>query len=111
MWFDLRKEDLGFRQRAPVVYVNQAEVAAPRASVAAAFCDAPSWKKWFPNLRDAFYDSPAPHGVGSVREAHVGATRWREEMLLVDSDKGVAWTVTRSSVPFAYALVESFELS
>ncbi|MBI3784466.1 MAG: SRPBCC family protein [Deltaproteobacteria bacterium] len=111
MWFELRKEDLSFRQRAPVVYINQAEIAAPRCAVGAAFCDAASWKKWFPNLRGALYEGLPPYGVGSIREAHVGSTRWREEMLLVDQNQGIAWTVTRSTVPFAHALVESFELS
>jgi hypothetical protein len=105
MWFQMRKEDLTFRQQAPVVYVNEAVIAAPRSAVGAA-----SWKKWFPNLRDALYEGPPPYGVGSIREAHVGATRWTEEMLVLD-DRGIAWTVTRSSVPFALALVESFELS
>jgi len=109
MWFDMRKENLGFAHRAPLVHACDAEVAAPRLAVFAAFVDAPSWKHWFPNVRDAAYTSPAPYGVGTVRTAHVGRTEWVEEIIAWDKDTRWAWTVTRASVPFARAQVECFE--
>jgi hypothetical protein len=110
VWFTLRREDLGFVARAPVVHVAEAVVAAPRPAVFGALADAEGWREWFPNVRAASYASPPPHGVGTIREANVGGTRWVEEMLAWDVDRRFAWTVTRSSVPFATALVESYEL-
>jgi hypothetical protein len=111
MWFDMRKEDLGFVERAPVVHVSEAEVAAPRTLVFAAFAAPRSWTHWFPNVRDASYGSEPPYGVGTIRRSHVGSTHWVEEMIAWDEGTCWAWTVTRASVPFARAQVESFEFT
>src|SRR5262245_35737160 len=107
MWFAFRSEDLSFLDRARTVHVAEAVVAAPRAAVFAAIADAGSWPRWFPNVRAACYVTPSPHGVGTVREARVGGTRWTETMIAWD-DRCWAWTVTRASVPFAAAQVERF---
>ena len=109
MWFDMRKGDLGFVERAPVVHVAEADVPAPRPVVFAAFAEPRSWTHWFPNVRTASYTSPPPHGVGTIREAHVGGTHWVEEMIAWDEGTRLAWTVTRASVPFATTQVEVFE--
>jgi carbon monoxide dehydrogenase subunit G len=111
MWFDMRRETLAFARQAPVVHVSEAQVAAPRAQVFASFAEPACWKHWFPNVRDASYTSPPPYGVGTIRESHVGNTYWVEEMIAWDEGTRWAWTVTRASVPFAHAQVESFEFT
>jgi hypothetical protein len=111
MWFEMRKESLPFIERAPVVHVAEAEVAAPRPAVFAAFADPCGWKHWFPSVREAAYTTAPPYGVGTIREADVGGTRWVEEMIAWDEHTRWAWTVVRASVPFATAQVESFELA
>jgi hypothetical protein len=90
--------------------VAEAIVTAPRAAVFGALADAAGWSEWFPNVRAASYVSAPPYGVGTIREANVGGTRWIEEMLAWDVDRRFAWTVMRASVPFAAALVETYEL-
>jgi uncharacterized protein YndB with AHSA1/START domain len=110
VWFALRKEDLGFVARAPVVHVAEAVVAAPRAAVFAALADAAGWPAWFPNVRTAAWTSRPPHGVGTTREATVGGSRWVEQMIAWDVDRRLAWTVTRATLPLAKALVESYEV-
>ncbi|HZP43752.1 MAG TPA: SRPBCC family protein [Candidatus Binatia bacterium] len=107
----MRKESLAFLARAPAVHVTEGRVAAPRPAVFAAFADAGGWKAWFPRLRDARYTSRPPYGVGTTRVADVGGTRWQEEMIAWDPDARLAWTVTGASVPFATALVESWDLA
>ena len=111
MWFTMRKEDVGFVERARSVHVAEATMAAPRARVFGAFVDPESWPDWFPNVRRAAYTSPPPFGVGTIREAHVGGTRWVEEMMAWDDGRRWAWTVLRASVPFATAQVECFEFA
>jgi carbon monoxide dehydrogenase subunit G len=111
VWFEMRREDMGFVDRAPVVHVSEATVVAERAAVFAALVDPRCWKHWFPGVREVSYGSPPPHGVGTIRRAHVGGTRWEEELIAWDHDVRWAWTVTRASVPFASAQVESFELA
>jgi len=109
MWFEMRKESLGFLGRAPVVHVAEAVIDAPRNAVFGALAEPQGWKHWFPGVRDASYTTPPPHGVGTIREANVGGTRWVEEMIAWEDPTRWAWTVLRSSVPFAQAQVESFE--
>src|SRR2546430_3492154 len=111
MWFEMRKEGLSFLDRAPVVHVAEAEVPAARVVVFTALVEPASWKHWFPNVRDVSYATPAPHGVGTVREANFRGTHWIEEMIAWDEPARWAWTVTRASVPFAKAQVESFDLT
>jgi carbon monoxide dehydrogenase subunit G len=110
MWFEMRREDLGFIGRAPVVQVAESTVAAARAAVFAALVEPRSWKEWFPSVREVSYTSPPPHGVGTIRDANVAGTRWIEEIIAWDPDTRWAWTVTRASVPLASAQVEAFEL-
>jgi len=110
MWFTLRKEGVGFLDRAPVVHVFDATVAAPRAAVFAILAAPQTWPTWFPGVHTACYASPPPYGVGTIRQAHVGRSHWVEEMIAWDLDERWAYTVIRSSVPFAVAQVESFDL-
>jgi uncharacterized protein YndB with AHSA1/START domain len=109
--FELRREDLTFLGRAPVVHIAEAHLAAPRGKVFAALVDPVGWPRWFPRVRAARYASPPPHGVGTIRQALVGSTHWIEELIAWDDDARWAWTVLRASVPLAAAQVESFDLS
>src|SRR5262245_6091661 len=111
MWFTMHKEDIGFVERAPSVHVAEATMAAPRARVFGAFVEPECWPAWFPNVQRAAYTSSPPFGVGTIREAHVGGTRWVEEMVAWDDGRRWAWTVLRASVPFAKAQVECFEFA
>jgi hypothetical protein len=110
VWFDLRPESVSFLGRAPLLHVCEEEVGAPRAAVFAAIAEPRTWSAWFPGVREACYATAPPHGVGTRREARVGATRWVEEMIAWDADVRWAYTVLRSSVPMARAQVESFEV-
>ena len=109
MWFELRKESLDFLGRAPVVQVAEAAIAAPRNAVFGAIVEPQGWPHWFPGVREASYTTPPPHGVGTIREANVGGTRWVEELIAWEAPTRWAWTVLRTSVPFAEAQVELFE--
>jgi len=111
MWFEMRKEDAGFVERAPVVHVAEADVAVARRAVFAAFAEPRGWKHWFPSVRDASYTTGPPYAVGTIREADVGGTRWVEEMIAWDEPTRFGWTVVRASVPFATAQVECFDLA
>jgi len=110
MRFEMRQEDLAFIDRAPMVQVVEATVSSQPKAVFAALTDAAGWPHWFPGVRAAWYSTPPPHGVGTIREANVRGTHWVEKMIAWDDASRWAWTVTAASVPFAVAQVESFEL-
>ena len=109
MWFELRKESLGFLDRAPVVHVAEAVIAAPQHAVFGAIAEPRGWEDWFPGVREASYTTPPPFGVGTIREADVGGTRWVEELIEWEDPTRWAWTVLHTSAPFAKAQVELFE--
>ena len=111
MWFTLRREGVEFVERARSVHVAEATMTAPRACVFDAFVDPDGWPDWFPNVQRATYTSRPPFGIGTIRVAHVGGTRWVEEMVAWDDGRRWAWTVLRASVPFAKAQVECFEFA
>jgi uncharacterized protein YndB with AHSA1/START domain len=111
MWFELRKESVDFADRSPLLWQAEATVAAPRSEVFAVLVDPQSWHLWFPGLENAFYSSPPPHGVGSIREARVRGSRWIEEIIEWRQDTRYAWTVTAASVPLSTAQIESFALA
>jgi hypothetical protein len=109
--FVMRKEGLGFLDRAPLVHVAEAEVAASRRAVFSGLREAEGWKHWFPRVRAMSYTSPPPHGVGTIREIDISRMRWVEEIIAWDDDTRLAWTILRGPVPWwAAAQVESFEL-
>lgn len=110
MWFEMRRENLGFLERAPVVRAAESTLKAPPAAVFAALVEPRGWKEWFPSVREVSYTSPPPHGVGTIREANVAGTHWIEEIIAWDPSTRWAWTVTRASVPLASAQVEVFDL-
>jgi carbon monoxide dehydrogenase subunit G len=110
VWFELRKESLAFLDRAPVVHVAEAMIAAPQHAVFRAIAEPRGWADWFPGVREASYTTPPPFGVGTIREADVRGTRWVEELIEWEDPVRWGWTVLRSSVPFARAQVELFEL-
>jgi carbon monoxide dehydrogenase subunit G len=109
--YELRKEDLSFLTRAPVVHAFEAEVAAPRDAVFAALADPTTWTRWFPGVRSARYGSAPPYGIGTIREAEVSGTLWVEEIIAWDPGRRWAYTVTSASAPIARAQVESFDLA
>jgi uncharacterized protein YndB with AHSA1/START domain len=111
MWFAMRKEDVGFIERARSVHVAEASMAAPRERVFRAFVDPDGWPAWFPSVQRATYTSPPPFGVGTIREARVGGTRWVEEMVAWDEGRRWGWTVLGASVPFATAQIECFDFA
>jgi len=110
MWFELRPEGLDFLRRAPVVHTFATTVTATPVAIFPTLTDPRTWPEWFPGVRAASYTGPPPYGIGTIREAHVGGTRWVEALIAWDDSRRWAYTVLRSSVPLAYAQVESFEL-
>jgi Polyketide cyclase / dehydrase and lipid transport len=110
MWFELRPEGLDFLRTAPVAHRYAATVSASPPAVFATLANPGCWHEWFPGVQAAAYTSLPPYGVGTIREAHVGGTRWVERLIAWDHQTRWAYTVLRSSVPLASAQVEAFEI-
>ena len=106
MRFSLRREDLSFVERAPVVVRAEVSVPAGPEAVWPALADASAWPKWFRGMQDARYTSPAPHGVGSKRSVRVLGLRADETILAFDPAERFAFRVDATNVPVMRALVE-----
>ena len=102
----LRREDLSFVDRAPVVVRAETVVPASPEAVWPAFADARAWTEWFAGMKDAHYTSPEPHGVGSTRTVHVLGLEADETILAFDAGKRFAFRVDSANLPVLRALVE-----
>jgi Polyketide cyclase / dehydrase and lipid transport len=88
---ELEPVDLSFFDEAPVVVRHQAYVDARRDRVFAAVANDPAgWGEWFPGFsNDGSWQTPLPHGVGSIRTVRMLAFHYRETMLAWED--GVRW--------------------
>jgi uncharacterized protein YndB with AHSA1/START domain len=109
MAFDMRSEDLGFVDRAPVVISEQVVVEASASAIWPALADAEAWTDWF-GCKAARYTSPEPIGVGSTRFVHVEQYKVNEEILAYDENERFAFRVCDANLPLLSALVEVITL-
>ena len=112
MAFRLRDEGLAFVENAPTVLRYSTTIrATPQQVFDALSGDPASWRHWFPGFRDGSYDSPPPHGVGSLRRVSVtGAGTYRETIVAWDEPHRWAWRVDSTTMPMAKALVEQWTM-
>jgi len=82
---------LDFFETAPVKKAVQLDFAHPPKAVFAALAEDPAgWGRWFPGFADTgHYVTPAPHGVGSVREMVFRSSTLCETVLAWE--EGVRW--------------------
>ena len=112
MAFRLRSESLSFVDTAPTVLRYSTRLnASPQQIFDALSGDPATWRHWFPGLRDGSYDSPPPHGVGSLRRVSVaGAGTYRETIVAWEEPRRWAWRVDSTTLPLARALVEQWTM-
>ncbi|HKF92535.1 MAG TPA: SRPBCC family protein, partial [Acidimicrobiia bacterium] len=104
----LRTVDLDFLEKAPHRFVFEATVPASQEIVFAAISDDPSTWTWWPGHEGGAYETPAPHGVGSRREMHMGESQYRETILAWDEPTRWAYRVDESADSLIDALVEEW---
>jgi hypothetical protein len=104
---------LSFFDKAPQVVHRYAHVAAPRERVFAAVATDPAgWGRWFPGFSDdGRWETPPPHGVGSVRSVRSLGVRFTETILAWDENQRWAFRVDRASFPLAKAFAEDYRFS
>jgi hypothetical protein len=92
---------------------NRIEVAASPARVfdmvvgLAARSDA----SWFPDFQSATWRTPAPHGVGSVRDYRLSYARMTEHFIGWEPGRRVTFYVSRCSLPFVSQLVQDYQIT
>ncbi|MFN0026964.1 MAG: SRPBCC family protein [Acidimicrobiales bacterium] len=109
--FTLRKEELSFVERAPMVAQEAVVVDAAASRVWPAFAEASAWTEWFASVRTVRYTSPEPHGMGSTRFVHVGGFKVHEEILAFDVNERFAFCVVKANLPLLKAMVEVITLT
>ncbi len=102
----LRREGLGFVDRAPVRIEASIDLAAPPAAVWPAIAEAEQWPAWFGGMKVCRYTTPPPHGVGAGRHVEVKGLVVEEELLAFDADERYAFVVLQANLPAFAALVE-----
>lgn len=107
----LRPVGVDFLAKAPKRWDFTAPVDAQPEVVFGAISSDPSTWTWFPGMTGGGYEGPGPHGVGSIREARMGPTLYRETMLVWDAPSRWVYRVDEMTVPLAHALVEDWTVA
>lgn len=107
----LREVTLDFLELAPKRWAFEAPVDASQESVFAAISADPSTWTWFPGITGGGYGGNGSPGVGTIREARMGPTVYRETMLAWDEPARWVYRVDEMTVPLAHALVEEWLIS
>jgi hypothetical protein len=105
--------DQSFFVDAPVTVTTHTFVAAARSAVFAAISGDPAgWGDWFPGFNhDGRWDTPAPHGIGSVRLVNAFHTSYRETILAWDTNERWAFRVDETSSPMFAAFAEDYRVA
>jgi carbon monoxide dehydrogenase subunit G len=109
---DLAPVDVGFLDTAPTRTTRDFRVAAQPAAVFDALARDPAgWGHWFPGFsKNGRYLSPAPHGVGSQREMHLGGLPLLETVIAWDEATRWAFRVDRATMPGVRAMAEEYRI-
>jgi carbon monoxide dehydrogenase subunit G len=109
---NLRAVGLEFLASAPNRTVTQVRLAQPIEVVFGAIAEHPEhWGSWYPGFGAGGYTSPAPHGVGSVREMKVGGLLTIETMLAWDAPSRWAFYISKATMPGIRAFAEDYALA
>jgi len=108
--YRLRSETLAFIDNAPRRWIYDAPVLAAPEDVFAAISADPSTWTWFPGITSGRYEGPGPHGVGSIREARMGPSIYRETIIAWETPTRWVYRVDQMTVPLAKALVEEWKV-
>ena len=106
-----RPETPDFVERAPIRAVAEREVGATPDRVFEVLADAPSWERWFPNMKRCRWLTEPPHGVGSRRRVRVGPLEVTEEFVLWEPGQVWGFTFLDVNLPGAKAGVERVDLT
>jgi hypothetical protein len=109
----LEPVDLSFFDTAAHVLRNDAHVDAPRDRVFAAVAEDPAgWGHWFPGFtRTGRWETPPPHGVGSVRTVRAFGVRYRETIIAWDPGERWAFRIDEMTAPMFKAFAEDYRFA
>ncbi len=67
--------------------------------------------KWFPGFESYNWETPAPHGVGSVREYTLTSMRFKEEFIVWDVGKRLTFCFSSCSLPLFKHFLEDYRIT
>jgi len=109
---DLAPVDVGFFDTAPRRTTWEIRVAARPAAVFDALARDPAgWGEWFPGFsKNGRFLTPAPHGVGSRREMHLGGVAVVETIIAWEESSRWALRIDRATIPGVRAMAEDYRI-
>ena len=102
--------DMDYLESAPVKIINSVDISATPEQIFAVFEDENSWPQWFTGIIGVEWTSPKPFGVGTTRTVNLGAIKVYEHFIHWEDNQRFAFYFTKTSLPFAKALLEDYRL-
>ncbi|MFF5312929.1 SRPBCC family protein [Streptomyces massasporeus] len=109
----LRSEDLGFLERAPVRRTRIHDLHAPADVIFEQLADHPeNWPRWFGPANECRYEGAPPYGVGTVRRLRLyRLIQARETLLARDPVERFAYQVHETNARGVTAMMEQWTLA
>ncbi len=108
---DLILVDAAFANGAPRRIEVEHRIAATTAEVWKVIVDNSTWTSWFDGMSSCEPTSDPDSGVGSSRRVKVGPMQLEEQFITWDEESCWAFTVSKTSIPFAKRMLEQIELA
>ena len=108
MKFECEASDVSFIDRAPLQFINVADLKASPSAVFASLSDTDQWLRWFPDMKSAAWEGEP--GLGVRRTVKVGAMVIKEHFMVWNEPDQMAFYVVETSLPFAKCLVENYTI-
>ncbi len=108
---DLIPVDAAFANSAPQRIEVERRIAATTVEVWKVIVDNSTWTDWFDGMTSCEPTSDPDSGVGSSRRVKVGPMQLEEQFITWDEASCWAFTVTKTSIPFAKRMLEQIELT
>lgn len=111
MWFAARSLDMDFAAHTPHALTYEVELPDSSDALFALLADAARWPEWFAEMQRVQWLTPAPHGRGSERIAHLDLLSVRERFIAWEPGRRMTFCGLAMSLPLAEALVEDYQLT
>ncbi len=108
---DLIPVDATFANSAPQRIEVEHRIAATTAEVWNVIADNSTWTSWFDGMSSCEPTSDPDSGVGASRQVKVGPMQLDEQFITWEEESCWAFTVTKTSIPFAKRMLEQIELT
>jgi hypothetical protein len=110
MWFKLAPADLGFLAVAPSRFDTVMVIEATPERIFRAFVEPAQMAKFIYGFRRCAWQTPAPYGVGALRQLDLWGLSFREHFIAWQDERRLCFSIDATSFPLMTRMVEDIQI-